>query len=399
MGQIELLNKAFSDFAEASRSLENYYRGLEAEVRSLRNEVEKKNRQLETSLAETERSRVFLDRVLESLPAAVLVFDPEGKVLHANSAARTLFGREEPLRNVLDLPFDLGDTETRMEDAGGRTVHLLLRHSGVGEVGSLLTAQDITRLRELEREAELNRRLAAMGELVAKIAHEIRNPLGSIELFASMLAEDLDGTPLREAAEGISTGVRSLVNTLNNMLLYTRTRSIRRREIDLREVAEEFVRRNGGLARRSGVDFVWKAEPGPMPVAGDGELIGQVLFNLLQNAVQAVEGGGRVELRLERAGEAYYRVRVMDDGPGIRESERERIFEPFYSTRDRGNGLGLSIVRSIMREHDGSVRVDGAPGGGTVFTLLFPRAAAEAGVRGGAESGGRTGAGTAEAGS
>jgi nitrogen fixation/metabolism regulation signal transduction histidine kinase len=216
MGEIDLLNKAFSSFAEASRALEEGYKSLETQVRTLRLEVEEKNRALGLSLAETEHARMFLNNIIEGVPSAIIVFNSEGDILHHNSASRRLLGDPLPFENVLDLPFDISEGEVTI---GGGAVSALITHSSVGDIGSLLVIQDITRLKDLERQAEMNRRLAAMGELVAKIAHEIRNPLGSIELFASMLSNDLKGSPSKELADGISTGVQSLVNTLIIMLL------------------------------------------------------------------------------------------------------------------------------------------------------------------------------------
>ncbi len=373
MGEIELLNKAFSDFAEASRTLEEYYKGLENQVRSLRLEVEEKNQALEKSLAETERSRRFLNNILDGIPTAILVFNQEGKILHSNSASKNLLGDSFPLDNVLDLPFDISENEVLINRKGSKPVNAMINYSGVGNVGSVLVIQDITRLKELEYQAELNRRLAAMGELVAKIAHEIRNPLGSIELFASMLSHDLGNSPLRDVADGISTGVKTLVNTLNNMLMYTRTRKIRRIPLDLKNVLNEFVNDITPLTQRNNIKVVLDDANVVAHMAGDAELIKQALYNLSINAVHAMPDGGTLSFILDTSSDGYIRLLVKDTGSGIVSESLENVFDPFFSTKDRGNGLGLSIVRMVMKEHDGSVDVSSRVGESTEFTLVFPR--------------------------
>jgi len=373
MGEIELLNKAFSSFEEASRLLEENYRELEAEIRSLRLQVEEKNTALEASLSETERGRLFLDKVLEGIPTGVVVFSPQGQVLKWNSMARRFLGEERDVRTVFDLPFDLTDAEAVMQDSAGRNITTMLSHSGMGDIGSVLIMQDITRIKELERQAELNRRLAAMGELVAKIAHEIRNPLGSIELFASMLSNDLEDTRLKDLADGISTGVKSLVNTLNNMLMYTRTKRINRVPVDLVQVVRESSDFIGVLAQRNGVELYMDLDEGDSRILGDRELVRQALYNLSINGIQAMERGGNLHIRLHESGTDYIKISIRDTGPGIPKDHVQRIFDPFFSTKDRGNGLGLSIVRSVMKDHDGSVNVTSEPGVGTEFVLTFPR--------------------------
>lgn len=373
MGEIELLNKAFSDFAEASKTLEEYYKGLENQVRSLRLEVEEKNQALEKSLAETERSRRFLNNILDGIPTAILVFNQEGKVLHSNCASKNLLGDAFPFDNVLDLPFDISENEVVINRNGSKPAHAMINYSGVGNVGSVLVIQDITRLKELEYQAELNRRLAAMGELVAKIAHEIRNPLGSIELFASMLSEDLGNSPLREVADGISTGVKTLVNTLNNMLMYTRTRKITRVPLDLKNVLNEFVSGIVPLAERNRIKVTLESGDEAASMDGDAELIKQVLYNLSINAVHAMPDGGTLSFILDTSSEGYMRLLVRDTGSGITPESLGSVFDPFFSTKDRGNGLGLSIARMVMKEHDGSVDVSSRAEEGTEFTLVFPR--------------------------
>jgi len=372
MADLDLLSKAFSTFEEASRTLQGTYHELEEQVRFLRNEVEDTNVRLRRSLAETEEARAFLDGLVQGIPVGVVVFGHDGRIRHHNSAARRMLGRDLSGANVLDLPFDAGTPgEVELERSGGGTLPCLTATATLGANGSLLVLQDLTRIKELEAEAEKNRRLAAMGELVAKIAHEIRNPLGSMELYATMLARDLEGTEQGSMAEGIGRGIRHLVNTLNNMLLYTRNRSLSAVSVDVAPVIDDVVDFLRGLG---GVDIRVLADYGHArgTVNGDPDLIRQALTNLGMNAIQAMPAGGTLRISTDSPGGDYLRIRVADTGVGMDDRVVEHAFEPFFSTKDRGNGLGLSIVAWVMREHNGVVRVESTPGEGTVFSLLFP---------------------------
>ncbi len=228
-------------------------------------------------------------------------------------------------------------------------------------------------LSEKNKLMERTRRLAAMGEMAAKIAHEIRNPLGSIGIFASILERELrDDKKRGELASHISSGVRTLDNLLSNMLLFARSPEPRFSQLDIREVIEDTL--DMVRTRKDKSVGVNKVFEGSTVICGDESLLKQVFYNLLINAFDAVGEDGSIEVRttLLTNGRTYMTVVIRDSGVGIPAEDLDRIFDPFFTTKDRGTGLGLAIVESIVKAHGGEISVESEQGRGTTFTIRLP---------------------------
>src|SRR5208337_2898062 len=218
-----------------------------------------------------------------------------------------------------------------------------------------------------------NAMLSAMGELVLKIAHEIRNPLGSIELFANLISKDLKGTTQGDYANRISNSVKTLVNTLDNMLRFSKEIKLRGEECLLNGVVDEICREFRELFSGSNVrlEFI---EHGHYSVYADKGLIRQALINILLNSVQAMPDGGTIAVEIGPSDlmPSAAGIVIRDNGPGMDNETRSKIFEPFFSTKDRGTGLGLSITSSIIAAHDGSIEAISMPGAGTELKITLP---------------------------
>lgn len=229
---------------------------------------------------------------------------------------------------------------------------------------------------EKNRAMERNRRLAAMGEMAAKIAHEIRNPLGSVSIFSTLLERELSSEPdKRKLAEHISKGVKTLDNLLSNMLLFASSPRARSKTLDLKEVIEDSILLVRGYAK-PGVS-VKTDYRGCTVISGDGGLLRQLFANLLLNAHGAVEAGGSITIKTASRsgrpdGRGVVEIEVTDTGCGISAEHIDRIFDPFFSGRERGTGLGLAIVASVVTAHEGSIDVTSTPGTGTAFLLRLP---------------------------
>jgi two-component system sensor histidine kinase FlrB len=377
MSDIELLSRAMETFNNASSTMIQYYSALEEKVLRLTEEVDHKQR--------------LLAGILDSIDVGVVFFDGDGIIRLINSAGERMLSVEAG-----DI---IGSTSIRavirdevIEPENGKPFNALVSGSDVKDgkgdmLGRVLIFKDITRLKHLEAENERNRRLTAMGELVMKITHEIRNPLGSIELFASLLSDDLKGTEHGEYADRISNSVRSLVNALDNMLGFSRGIRPHPEYCLLNDVisgiAEEFrelfVRDNVVLSFSAGGTYRLRLDKG---------LIRQALINILLNSVQAMPEGGEISVTLRPETEAatpvagarddgigpgdFVEIVIRDSGTGMDEETRTRLFEPFYSTKDRGTGLGMSITAGIVQAHKGSIRVESAKGKGTEFVIKLP---------------------------
>ena len=235
--------------------------------------------------------------------------------------------------------------------------------------------QEVCRLRkELELERDLRRRREALAEISALLAHEIRNPLGSLELFAGLLA----GSPLSEQERGwveqIQSGLRILSATVNNILEYHSQRPLELALTELNEVLDSIVALLVPVADRAGVRCVTQTPREPLWVRADRRRLEQVFLNLSLNAFRFAAQGGVLEIRAVRRGQNT-RIAFSDRGPGIAADVLERIFDPGVSTGAGGAGLGLAVVKRIVEQHGGRISINSQPGRGSCFELQFPLAA------------------------
>jgi two-component system sensor histidine kinase PilS (NtrC family) len=226
-------------------------------------------------------------------------------------------------------------------------------------VGRVIHFQDLTELRRMQLEVERAERLASVGRFAAGIAHEIRNPLasisGSIEMLKTTPGADADSRQLMDIAV---REVDRLNRLITDLLDYARPRSEERRPLDLGEQVAE-IARAFALERREKICVVSDLSPGVVVEAATGQLR-QVIWNLIRNAAEAMPDGGEIAIRLAGDG-THAALEVRDEGPGIPSDRLERIFEPFYSTKAGGTGLGLATVARIVADHNGTVTVDSEP--------------------------------------
>jgi signal transduction histidine kinase len=234
-------------------------------------------------------------------------------------------------------------------------------------------AREEARVRELERQLFHSERLATVGRLAAGIAHEINNPLEGMANYLSLAKDALargDVDAARSRLDAVTRGLDRAASVVRQVLAHADPAKAPHTPVDLNQVLREtgeFVRSRREL---SPVDFGMDLADGPLVVRGSPVMLGQVALNLILNACEAQPNGGEVRVRSRReSGLAV--VEVADRGPGVSEDDRDRIFEPFFSTKD-STGLGLSICHSITREHHGDLTVSARDGGGAVFRMQLP---------------------------
>ncbi|MCC6676968.1 MAG: hypothetical protein IT436_07480 [Phycisphaerales bacterium] len=253
-------------------------------------------------------------------------------------------------------------------------------------------------LGEANQQLERSRRLAALGEMAAGIAHEVRNPLGCIRLYARMLQQDLaDRTPELEIVRRIDAAAKGLDTVVGDVLSFAREMKIHPEPIGVRDLLERSLEacRHDSLAGWQHVQVEWEGIDEAAGIEADPGLVQQALVNIIRNAIEAMAETRVQPARLTlafRAAEitipagrsvAAAAIRIADTGPGISEEVLGRMFNPFFTTRRAGTGLGLAIVHRIMDAHGGRVWVGNSPAGGAVFELMFPeRNSAEAPVPG-----------------
>ncbi len=233
-------------------------------------------------------------------------------------------------------------------------------------------------MKRLEKQSERNDRLTAMGEMAARIAHEIRNPLGSIELFASILQREIEDENQKRLVSHICSGVKNLNHVISNLLAFTRQPKPVLEKIDLHKFLDELLLFGEFLTDKNDIRLKKEYYTSSLSVYGDEELLKQVFLNIIRNAVQAMQDGGVLKVKTgtgkkKRGSLGYIEVKISDTGIGISKDNLKNIFNPFFTTKDKGTGLGLAIVHNMIESHNGMIEVESREGKGTAFTILLPQ--------------------------
>jgi len=343
------------------------------------------------------QSRDYLHLVIASMANGMLSIDTQGKIISYNDLALNLLGvkaeevRHVDLKSIIDFESSginkllaTGASVVEKEIVYGRgseRVPLALSISPILDenghcTGAVVILRDLTEIKRLQEKLRRSQRLAAIGELAAGVAHEVRNPLSSIRGFAQFLAHVLKDQPQeREYAEIMVKEVDRINNVVTNLLSFARPVKPEPTPTDIPKLINHTVRLVEEDARSRNVDIRVSASDGLDHVNVDGNQITQVMLNLVLNALQAVESGGNILVEAQRIGSNTLRLSVQDDGAGISPDQAEKIFDPFFTTRERGTGLGLAIVHMIVENHRGEINVVSPvpeKSKGTLITISLP---------------------------
>ncbi len=329
------------------------------------------------ALREAERMRAEIQAVLSSLAVGVVSIDPDGRVGAANPEALSLLGgldlrpEEELGREILQLAEEVRASGRRQRVCrrGPQEQVLLLHGSQLPDGGVVVAIEDITESERSAREMARIRRLAEMGQMAAAIAHEIRNPLTGICGASQMLLEH--GGQVAELAQIIHDEGERLNRLCTDFLNFAKPLQLHRQRCDLRNLVHGVVTIQQARAEQAGVRLVAISPDDPVEAEVDSARLSQVLHNLVVNAIQACEPGGIVEVVLESD-----RLTVRDTGRGMSAETLSMLFTPFFTTKPKGNGLGLSTAKKIMDAHGGSIDVRSELGRGTSFTIQWSGGAA-----------------------
>jgi signal transduction histidine kinase len=390
------LAAAFASFNQTAGALETTYAKLQGEVGRLRIELENKNRSLAQSLDENRRMRTYLAGIVEGLPCGVLVFDSEMQLRMINPAASRLlncWSQDSPSSEV-NVPPLLGsllaalpeevpghEEEWVVEGSQGERVmgvtRAFIQTQGSGD-DSILILRDLTEAKQLEREREVARRTQALAEVATLLAHEIRNPLGSLELFAGLLADALaNRSDLKPWINHVQAGLRTLAATVNNVLHFHGQPPAQLRCVDLYRLVGDTVEFLRPLARQKEMQIHWRAPEASMAIFADPSRLQQAFFNLALNAFRAMKPGGTLSVSAcgqEKGSRPIATVAFADQGCGISMESLEKIFEPGFTTQCGSPGLGLAVTRKVVEQHGGTICVESREGQGTTFTIALPLA-------------------------
>lgn len=352
---LENLEQAFSQFQNAAERLSRQQIDLRSRAEHLEDELARSNDQLVA--------------VLEAIDAAVVVVAPSGAIVRSNEKWKEWIGDTSRWPERLRRP---GADAVVRESLADRELAITADRIPGVEALEVITVRDVTELRREADEDGRRTRLEALGRMAAELAHEVRNPLGGIQLYAGLIADELpeDSRP-REWAERILGGVAGLESTVSNLLGFARPYRPTRGELDLAELAREVVALFETTSELRGVELVGPAADERVVVDGDAEGLRRVVLNLTANALQASESGGRVAIAVEKSTHEV-RLVVADRGRGIDKSDLPHVFDPFFSRSEGGTGLGLSIAARIVEWHGGRMELESDPGRGTIATASWP---------------------------
>jgi len=377
-----------------------------------------------------------LESVVDNLEDAVAIFNPEGEFLFANPAMRAALPKDafaRPIDDVLPAghPYRRAVEETlashqaygptsatieqpATDDGTTRGERLVMSHviSDVGDriVGVMLVARNLDYLSRVQSTINYSRKLVALGRLSAGVAHEVKNPLNAMTIHLELLKQKLaaaratinargeivplsGGGPLRPAdiADGviaprsmdiesalehvrvITNEIKRLDEVVQGFLKFTRPEEVKLRAIAVRGLVDDVARIVAPEAATAGVQVHVDCPDSVPDISGDSGMLRQALLNLAINACQAMPGGGHLRVTCSAARGRRVEIRVEDTGVGISSENLERIFNLYFTTKEKGSGIGLSMVYRIVQLHDGEIEVESMPGVGTTFRLLLPQ--------------------------
>jgi two-component system sensor histidine kinase FlrB len=375
------LQRAFDVFNQVSLELTQAYEGLQARVESLTAELAVANGELRRQYQEKQALSERLSLLLNALPAGVVVLDSAATVSEANPVASqmlgaAIIGSDWPTLALAKLAATDSPDEWQLAAQRVSIAESPLDSAG----GRLLLIHDITVAHELKANLERNQRLAAMGEMAASLAHQLRTPLATALLYSSNLTQpELSDAARTRFAGKASEQLKRLERLIQDVLLFARGESIGRDVIPAASLIADSAQVIEPLCREKGIRLYVSSEVGDSIITGSRKALGGALLNLLENAVQACEGRTErsAEVRLSALTAArQLRVSVRDTGGGIAPEAQARIFEPFFTTRGQGTGLGLAIALGVVRAHGGTIEVSSMPGEGSEFVMWLPCAAA-----------------------
>lgn len=372
--------------ADARRTgLEAVYRALQREVLTLNRQLAEARSERMEQLLEKERLGNRLALLLESLPGAVIVLDGDGIIVECNNRAVEVLGR--PLigltwAEVVEREFGaVRDSAGELRLPDGCWLALSRRPLGP-EPGEILLLTDVTETRRLQETAERQSRLSSMGEMTARLAHQIRTPLASALLYVSQIEQGATEPALTRRFAGRAIAkLRELEQMINDMVVFAGGGRGTAEQFSVAGLLEDVAEATAPDAPDApdgpgdAAVTVVMAEPG-LTMSGNRPALAGALTNLVQNALQMAGDTARVELGAARTDAGEIWLTVTDNGPGVDAALRERIFEPFFTTRRQGTGLGLAVVRSVAGAHGGSVSVESSVDGAT-FLLRLPAVAGQ----------------------
>jgi two-component system sensor histidine kinase FlrB len=380
---------AFSEFIATSSRLESSYRALQREIHRLDGELTARNADLRASLRQNEGMRLTLQQIIDTMPCGVVVIECDGMISHINPELKRLLDLTDekiflnteilstrsgiPISAIIDPAVEETDQEiTPRSGMSDRwfafSTRRLCPFDNQGQQ-TLLILRDITARKQAEREKDSNRNSKALAEVATILAHEVRNPLASLELFAELL----ESTPESQQRwiSNIRAGIRTLSATVNNVLAFHGSESLKLTPIPLAALIVESIQLMQPIAHQADIEMRWTLDGVDPIVSVHRSGFQQVMVNLISNAIRHTSAGGKIEIVLRNGNEQTI-IECIDNGGGILPHQIEHVFEAGFSGRGDSCGLGLAVCARIIHQHRGRISVTNRSPSGASFRIELP---------------------------
>ena len=369
-------------------------------------ELKQKEKALQKLCKETDRRARDLasynEYILKSMTNGMILCDDEGKITRMNQPAERMlglteeqvlgkhyegvFGKASPLCSALGAMPDERRTcfipEIELTRKDGESMPLSISSSVVKDdqgktLGVVLFLTDLTELKKLEEQVAFKDKMASLGEMSSGLAHELRNSMGTILGFGKLLNRGKDDPASRGLAiDGITSEAMSMESMLRRFLSFTKPLQLTIEKVDVEEIIQECHTPLRETLEERNIRFELKSQPSLTLIPGDRLLLRQCFQNLIQNSIEAMPNGGELSIQIDErrlaSDEIWVVVEISDTGCGIAKEDQDKIFNPFFTLRETGTGLGLSLVKKIVTLHDGRIELDSEPNKGTTFKVYLP---------------------------
>ncbi len=359
---LQNLQSAFEQFNRLSQS-------LNASVDRINHNVERVN-----SLPR-EWHHAANPQLFDAIPGGVVVLDRHGLVVEANDSARQLLGKpicrqawRDLVKRVFLAELDQGELKT----ADGRQFSLSTRPLGYAP-GQVLLLSEVTQTRELQRTAQQNLHLVTMGKMMASLAHQIRTPLASSMLYLSQCVESsLEHETIQSFCQKALARTRHIEKLINDMLVFAHGGQFVTTRFSVTELFNELNDQLMPQLQQRVAKLRVSGQECSVELQGNKDALLGALGNLCMNALQACEQEARIEIAIQRTRQGLLSISIKDNGCGMDRATRTHVFDPFFSTKTDGTGLGLAVVKAVIESHQGRIAVYSRPGRGCRFRIFLP---------------------------
>lgn len=392
--RMKYLAKAFTLFSQEAGRLKNSYLHLQDRFETVNTNLDDTNIALRKKNKDLSKLNNYLDNILKKISQGIIFIDTDGVITTYNEEAqkilniceeKVLFQKYEnifeddllgfSMKEALRVKVSYANRQAKLEKDNESDKQLevsttYLHEDDKAYTGMIILLRDITKLKKLQIVANRNDRMKELGEMAATVAHEIRNPLGGIRGFASLLYRDLeDSKHLQEMAGYIIEGTKTLERLVNNVLHYSRPIELKHGSVDICKFMKKlckFVQSDPTFPEN--IDLEVHIPKDKIMVSIDEGLFHSAILNIIVNAYQAIKDNGLITISILKNNNTCM-ISISDTGRGIAETDIEKIFSPFFTTKERGNGLGLPEAYKIIQAHLGSIDVRSTLFSGTTFTI------------------------------